>query len=264
MGEDLSEVDRLKDEADELDPVLLDARYRRVASQLADAERIAHVGVWEWDVPTGQTVWSDETFRLFGFEPGEIEPTFERWLEAIHPDDRERCKRIVEAGFAAGQPYEFEHRVVRPDGAIVYLHCRGDVTTDDSGAPIRVVGASQDITHRVAQQQALERLGGQREAILESAGEGICGIDAAGLITFANPAAARMLGHSIGELGGALLSSMIEGSEGNPIDFAEAHRQGAALRDDGAHVRRADGSMLPIELICTPLHEDERPVGAVV
>ena len=193
MGERLSEGGRAK-EGPVLDPVTLRARYRRVSSQLADAERIAGLGVWESDVATGETVWSDETYRQFGFRPGEIDPTFERWLEAIHPDDRERCQRIVEKGFATGQAYEFEHRVVHPDGSIVHLHCRGDFVTDEDGTTTRVVGASQDITQRVAQQEALERLGRQREAILESAGEGICGIDAEGVITFANPAAARMLG----------------------------------------------------------------------
>ena len=263
MGERLSEGERTKD-GPELDPAVLGARYRRVASQLADAERIAGIGVWEWDTTTGEMVWSDETFRQFGYKPDEIEPTLERWLGAIHPDDRERCQRIVDESFATGQPYEFEHRVVHTDGSVVHLHCRGDFATDDGGAAIRVVGASQDVTQRVAQQEALERLGRQREAILESAGEGICGIDAAGSITFANPAAARMLGRSIGELGGTQLSEAILDSDGIAIPFSLADGRPAVIRDDGASIRRGDGSLLPIELICTPLHENGDGAGGVV
>jgi diguanylate cyclase (GGDEF)-like protein/PAS domain S-box-containing protein len=239
------------------------ARYERIASQLADAERIARVGIWEWDVPSGEAVWSDEIFRLFGFEPGAFEPSFERWLAAIHPDDRERCQQIVQAGFAAGRPYEFEHRVVRPDGTIVHLHCRGDVATDDSGAPIRVVGASQEITQRVAQQEALDRLGRQHEAILNAAGEGICGIDANGAISFANPAAAGMLGRTIGELGGQNLAEFVR-TAGDESPFAESLARGTVIEDQSASFLRADGSILAVDLLCTPIREDRAVVGAVV
>ncbi len=244
----------------------LQARYDRVASQLADAERIARVGVWEWNVVSGDVSWSDEIYRLFGHQPGEFEPSFERWLEAIHPDDRERVQRHVQKAVEDPQPYEFEHRVVRPDGTTIHLHCRGDVATNDAGEPTRVVGASQDITQRVSQQETLDRLSRQREAILDAAGEGICGVDPEGRISFANPAAARILGLSIGELGGRALSDFVGGPFGNSDPLLESLRDGAMVEDQGATFRRADGTEFPADFICNPVLADggDDVTGAVV
>jgi diguanylate cyclase (GGDEF)-like protein/PAS domain S-box-containing protein len=240
------------------------ARSTRAALQLADAERIAHIGVWEWDVPTGEVVWSDEIFRLFGHRPGAFEPSFERWLEGIHPDDRDRAQAIVQEGYAERRPYEFEHRVVRPDGTIGHLLCRGDVSIDDGGEAVRVVGASQDISERIAQQEALSRMSRQREAILDAAGEGICGLDANGAITFANPAAAGMLGRNIATLTGARLAEFVQSDDAGEDPFAEALERGRVTQDRRATFLRADGSALAVDLLCTPIRQGDEVVGAVV
>jgi diguanylate cyclase (GGDEF)-like protein/PAS domain S-box-containing protein len=240
------------------------ARATRVASQLADAERIARVGIWEWDVPTGEVIWSDEIFRLFGLQPGAFKPSFERWLEGIHPEDRERARATVEEGYAERKPYEFEHRVVHPDGTIGYLLCRGDVSVDDGGEAVRVVGASQEITERVAQQEALNRLSKQREAILDAAGEGICGLDSGGAITFVNPSAALMLGRTIGELTGARLAEFVRGADGSQEPFAESLERGLVVEDRRATLVRPDGSQLAVDVLCTPIRHDGNVAGAVV
>jgi diguanylate cyclase len=240
------------------------ARSTRTASQLADAERIARIGIWEWDVPTGVVIWSDEIFRLFGHAPGAFEPSFERWLEGIHPDDRERAQAIVQQGFAERRPYEFEHRVVHPDGSIGHLLCRGDVSVDDSGEAVRVVGASQEISERIAQQEALNRMSKQREAILDAAGEGICGLDPDGAVTFANPAAAEMLGRTIGSLGGAQLGSFVRSADGTPEPFSDALELGRVVQDRRATFIRPDGSSLGVDLLCTPIRQGDEIAGAVV
>jgi diguanylate cyclase (GGDEF)-like protein/PAS domain S-box-containing protein len=240
------------------------ARSTRVASQLADAERIAHIGVWEWDVPTGAVAWSDEIFRLFGHPPGAFEPSFERWLEGIHPDDRERAQAIVQEGYAERKPYEFEHRVVHPDGTIGHLLCRGDVSINDDGEAVRVVGASQEITERIAQQEALNRLSRQREVILDAAGEGICGLDPTGAITFANPAAAGMLGRSVATLAGAKLADFAQSADRAVDPFTEALERGRIIQDRRATFLRPDGTALGVDLLCTPIRQDDEVVGAVV
>jgi diguanylate cyclase (GGDEF)-like protein/PAS domain S-box-containing protein len=241
------------------------AHHERVTAQLADAERIAGIGIWDWDVSTNKVIWSQEMFRFFGYEAGSVEPSFERWLRGVHPDDRERCVARVEEAVGAGSGFEFEHRAVHPDGIVVHLHCRGDVSTDESGAAIRVVGATQDITQRIAQQDALDRLGRQREAILDAAGEGICGLDPDGVITFANPASAAMLGRTIGELGGARLADFVRTAGGEIDDpFLPALRDGVSTSDQSATFLRADDSTLAVDLLCNPIRESDRVVGAVV
>jgi diguanylate cyclase (GGDEF)-like protein/PAS domain S-box-containing protein len=116
---------------------------------------------------------------------------------------------------------------------------------------------------RVAHDQNLDQLSRQREAILDAAGEGICGIDAAGLITFANPAAAQMLGYTVPELSGKRLQDLLQSSEAVPWALEAAIAHAALVRDDAARIIRADGSTLPVELICNPVHERGVPTGAV-
>lgn len=239
-------------------------RQRRVEGQLAVAERIARIGIWEWDVTADEVLWSDAMFRLFGYEPDSVKPSFELWLRGIHPEDRERCVARVEAAVQSGGSYEFEHRAVHPDGTVVHLHCRGDVTTDSSGAAIRAVGASQDVTQRVAQQETLDRMARQREAILDAAGEGICGLDPAGRVTFANPAAATLLGRTIGELGGVRLAELVRSGANGQDPFAEALRDGVSTSDQSASSLRADGSTLAVDLLCAPIRDGDRVTGAVV
>ena len=241
------------------------ARHERIAAQLADAELIAGIAIWEWDVLNDEVTWSPAMYRCFGYQPGGVKPSFELWLRGIHPDDRERCVARVEDAVAAGTGYEFEHRAIHPDGTTVHLHCRGDVRTDASGTAVRVVGATQDVTQRVAQQGALDRLARQREAILDAAGEGICGLDPEGRITFANPAAATILGRTIGELGGARLADFVHtagGGNGDP--FASALREGVSTSDQSSTFQRADESTLAVDLLCNPIREGDRVVGAVV
>jgi diguanylate cyclase (GGDEF)-like protein/PAS domain S-box-containing protein len=241
------------------------ARNERIATQLGDAERIAGLAIWEWDIVNDEVIWSPAMYRCFGYQPDGVKPSFELWLRGIHPDDRERCLARVEDAVAAGTGYEFEHRAVHPDGTVVHLHCRGDVRTDASGAPIRVVGASQDISQRIAQEDALDHLARQREAILDAAGEGICGLDPDGLITFANPAAATMLGRTIGELGNSRLADFVRTAGGDAEDpFASALREGVSTSDQSATFLRADDSTLAVDLLCNPIREGNRVVGAVV
>ncbi len=215
-------------------------------------------------MPTGAAVWSDEIFRLFGHSPGAFEPSFERWLEGIHPDDRERAQATVQEGYAKRRPYEFEHRVVHPDGTIGHLLCRGDVSINDAGEAVRVVGASQEISERIAQQEELSRMSRQREVILDAAGEGICGLDPTGAITFANPAAASMLGRSVATLAGTKLTDFARSADGAVDPIAEALERGRVIQDRRATFQRPDGTALGVDLLCTPIRQDDEVVGAVV
>jgi PAS domain S-box-containing protein len=89
---------------------------RQREGQLRAAQQIAHVGDWHWEPNTGTIRWSDELYRIFGHEPGAFEPTFEQYVEQIHPDDRETVQAEISAALAERRAYEVIHRVVRPDG----------------------------------------------------------------------------------------------------------------------------------------------------
>jgi PAS domain S-box-containing protein len=113
-----------------------------------EAQHVAHVGSWDWDIGTNRASWSDELFRIYGLEPQSQEVTFESYLERVHPDDREFVRETVEQAHEEGQPFLFDHRIVLPDGGVRWTQSRGRVVTDAKGRPLRMVGTAQDVTER--------------------------------------------------------------------------------------------------------------------
>jgi PAS domain S-box-containing protein len=120
----------------------------RTHANLKEAQEVAHIGSWEWDIPEDKVTWSDELYRLWGLEPAADEITYEQYLESIHPSDREFAQKTIEGALAAGTPFVVDHRVTTPDGRERWIHGSGRVITDEAGAPVRMVGTAQDITER--------------------------------------------------------------------------------------------------------------------
>lgn len=118
----------------------------RREKQLADAQQLAHVGSWEFDIATGETVWSDELWRIFGLRPGAFPPSYERFLELVAEDDREKLRQRVEEGYAGGDTFAMESRVVRPDRSVRAVVLRAEIVWDEDGTPVRLIGTTQDVT----------------------------------------------------------------------------------------------------------------------
>jgi diguanylate cyclase (GGDEF)-like protein/PAS domain S-box-containing protein len=129
---------------------------RKSEARLAEAQRIAHVGSWEWDVAPDTVTWSDELYRIFGRTPQEFENTYESFLRYVHPEDREFIRRTIQEAYETGRPFAFEHRVVRPDGSVRVLQSRGEVLTGENGETVRMAGTAQDVTERKALEECLE------------------------------------------------------------------------------------------------------------
>jgi PAS domain S-box-containing protein len=122
---------------------------RQSTQSLAEAQRIAHLGNWDWDIVTNELRWSDEVYRIFGLRPQEFGATYETFLASVHPEDRDAVKKAVDESLADSHtPYSIEHRVIRPEGSERIVHERGEVTFDETGKPIRMVGTVHDITER--------------------------------------------------------------------------------------------------------------------
>lgn len=124
------------------------ARLDRLEFQFAEIQRLALLGSWEWDIVSDVVTWSDELYRMCGVAPGEIKATYEALLGCIHPDDRDMVDDAVRQAFADRGSYTFDHRLVRPDGDVRWLHARGNVITDEQGEPQRLDGVVVDITER--------------------------------------------------------------------------------------------------------------------
>lgn len=135
---------------------------------LSQAQQVAHIGSWDWDIVSNQVTWSAELYRIYGIAPEQHAATFEAYLDLVHPQDRQRVRQTIERALRNHQPFEFEERIVRADGSVRNLLSRGIVDLDDAGQAIHMLGACQDITerHRVKQLEA-----GQHEILAGIAGQ---------------------------------------------------------------------------------------------
>ncbi len=116
--------------------------------RLAEAQRIAHLGNWEWIVVTNELHWSDEIYHIFGLIPQEFGATYEAFLDRVYPDDREFVKKSVDDALYEKKPYDIEHRILLKDATVRIVHEKAMVIRDKVGKAIRMVGTVQDITER--------------------------------------------------------------------------------------------------------------------
>jgi PAS domain S-box-containing protein len=130
-------------------------RLARVERQLATAQRITHIGSWEWDARTNAVLWSDELYRIYGLEPRSQEVTFEFFVSRLHPDDRARVQREVGRALERGGPFAYPERIVRPDGSIRQLDTVGEAARDEAGRAVGLVGTCRDVTEERARDEAI-------------------------------------------------------------------------------------------------------------
>lgn len=141
--------------------------------QLAEAQRLAHIGSWDWDLRTNAVTWSDELYNVFGLQPGTVRVA-EEVDRFIHPDDLELGWNTVKRAVANKEPYDYYHRILRPDGTERIARSRGAIMCDELGQPIKVFGATQDVTDLKRAEEKLKATSDQLRALsarMESARE---------------------------------------------------------------------------------------------
>lgn len=255
-------------------------RHRRSQGALAEAEEryrtlveqipaVVYVDAAD-DLSTARYL-SPAYERLFGYTPEEALADPEQWVRMLHPGDRDRVLALSHETNRTGEPFRCEYRLVARDGHVVWVRDEAVLLRDDDGQSLAWQGILTDITERKWAEEALRRVMVQNKLILDSAGEGIFGLDLEGRITFINPAAAQMLGWTVEELVRQAGHPMIhhtrpDGSVYPPEDcpIYAALRDGTTQRVDDEVFWRKDGSGFPVEYTSTPLREDGRLTGAVV
>jgi PAS domain S-box-containing protein len=138
-------------------------RLRASKKQLAESQRIAHVGSWEWDLQHDILTWSDELYRIYETQHGECGMSYDDFLLRVHPDDRTQVNHLINEARHSQAPFTFEHRIVRPDGTVRTVQARGQVIVDSEGRPIRMVGTGQDITEYREATQKIHKLNEELE-----------------------------------------------------------------------------------------------------
>ena len=183
----------------------VERELRRTTERLTEAERLARLGSWEWDIPKNEVTWSDELFRIYGLEPGETEPSYEEFLNRVHPDDRESVDARNHKAFADHQPFDDVKRCCRPDGSVFLMRTQGEMITDEQGNPLRMLGVCEDVT---VEKQA-ERAAAELASLVRSSADAIISRTVDGTITGWNPGATEMYGWEAEEMIGKPISKLV-------------------------------------------------------
>ena len=125
--------------------------------KLAEAQKLARIGSWEWDINSNIITWSDELYELYGVEKEGFNATFEAFLNIVHVEDREMTQNVIQESLANHEPFNFYHRIVHSNGEVRIMHSRGEVIPNEEGRPAMMMGTGQDITERV-QEEEMEKL----------------------------------------------------------------------------------------------------------
>lgn len=123
-------------------------RLRRSEALLVDAQGVAHMGTWEWEITQPTAVWSQEMYRIYGLTPEEYTPSYEGYLKMVHPDDRARVMAVTEACFKEHTPYSHDERIFRKNGEMRWLHTWAIPILDAEGKLVRLLGVCQDVTEQ--------------------------------------------------------------------------------------------------------------------
>ncbi len=246
-------------------------RLQREHANLAKAQRIAQLGSWELDLASGKLYWSDEVFRIFEIDKKQFAASYETFLNAIHPDDRAAVNQAYTDSLIKHAPYNIIHRLCMSDGRIKWVREQCTSEHDANGKPIRSSGLVQDITERKREEAERETLSRERMLLLESTGEGICGIDMCGKCTFVNQAAARMLGYEVAEIIGKSIHALVhhQHADGTPYPITDCpvyqtSISGQAFKKEDKVLWRKDGTPIPVQYAAYPIRDADTITGTVV
>jgi len=198
-----SRIERL--ESEQLQQTLL----RENEERLRRSQEIAKIGSWDWDIVTNEVIWSDEIYRIFGWQRSHKKMAFRDISRAIHPDDRQELKSSIDDALHNNKRYSLEHRIITADGSERYVREVGEVYRDENGQPVRMLGTVQDVSRERESKLKLQL----SQAIFENANEGMLSTDENFLIVAANPAVTALSGFSEEDFLGRPLSWLLPKSK---------------------------------------------------
>ena len=237
----------------------------RSAELLNEAEHIAHMGSWEWDVPTGELRWSREMYRVYGLDPDGEPIAYERFMALLPAEAQEIMNGAIERALATGEPYAVDHRIVRPDGVVRHIHGRGRVLRGDAGEPIRMMGSGQDVTDRVAAEAALRQSERDYRSIFENAHDGIVIMIPEGEeVLEVNPRACEIYGYSREEFVGMSMEAVSTDVEAGRALVLQTMEMNTSWSFETVQ-RRKDGSTIWTEITAAVIdHKGRQAILSII
>jgi PAS domain S-box-containing protein len=216
---------------DVTDRVRAQEALRRSQSQLSEAQRIAQLGSWELDLRTNALSWSDEIFRIFEIDPRRFGASYDAFLAAIHPDDRELVNEAFRRSVARREPYQIVHRLLMADGRIKHVEERGETFHGPDGSPSRSVGTVQDITKERQAELSLQASEAQLEATLQAIPDLLFEVDRSGRYIAVRAQRSDLLAAPTAQLLGRSIRDVLpaEGAAEAERAIAEASAQGVSF-----------------------------------
>ena len=172
---------------------------RRSEAYLSEAQRLSHTGSFGWNVSSGEIYWSEETFRIFEYDPA-TKSTVELVLQRTHPEDRALVRQVIDCVSQERKDFDFEHRLLMPDGSVKYVRVVGHPSTGDESGNFEFVGAVMDVTERRQAEEALRESEEQWKAVFENNPTMYFMVDAGGTVLSVNTFGAEQLGYTVDEL----------------------------------------------------------------
>jgi signal transduction histidine kinase len=164
----------------------LERKFLMTRQRFEEAQAVAHIGTFEWEVSRDRMSWSDEMHLIYGVTKDGFSGTFEAFLSYVHPGDRTMVEHVIVESLAHAQPFESRHRIVRPDGDVRTLLTRGDIVGGDESDTIRVIGCCWDATALAETTRHLERSVSLLEATLNATADGLLVVDLDGRVVTYN------------------------------------------------------------------------------
>ena len=245
---------------------------RQKTEELAEAHRLAGLGSWQWDARMDRVTWSAGLYRLHDHDSNSPPPSYRDLGSLFTFESWERLQRAVREALEAGASYELDVEIVGSGHTTKWAIARGEPVRDAGGEVVGLRGTVQDITARKRAEQAQRESEDKLRLILDSAAEGICGVDLEGRCTFCNPACLRALGYeSVNDLLGRRMHDLAHHTRGDGTAFPieecrifQTLRTGNEVHLDDEVLWRANGTSFPAEYWCHPQRRGQVVIGAVV
>jgi PAS domain S-box-containing protein len=212
---------------------------QKSAAGLAEAQRIAQVGNWEFDLATQTVSLSEELFRLYGRDSSQWQPTYEEFRQQVHPDDWAPFEQVIQQAIAEGLPYRIEHRILRPDGKLCYALSKGEAVVNAQGQVIKLFGTTQDITAANQAQESFRASERRYATLAEAIPVGIFRLDSAGDCIYVNQYWCEMTGRSAEAAFGKNWIETLHPDDRDriPAEWAQAFEQGGLYRSEGRYLQ---------------------------
>ena len=226
---------------------------------LAEAQKIAHIGHWEWEIATDKSYWSDELYRIFGRDPQDPYPTYKEFLNYVHHGDRDHVNNAANRAMS-GKPYSIDYRIVSGKGEERTVHMQSQVIFDEKHTPVRIKGIVQDITESKKTEEKIQILA----SAVESSDDAIITESLEGIITSWNKGAEQIYGYSSEEILGKNVSILEpDDLKGEIKQLIEKIKQKEKIRHYKTLRLKKDGTIINVSITLSPVFDTSRELVAI-